>query len=158
MTTEYVIWAQMRERCTKPYNHAFSRYGGRGITICARWAVDFLNFLADMGPRPSTKHTIDRINNDGNYEPGNCRWATYTENNRNKRNNRRVVFCGREYAVSELAESRRIDPKLVISRLGRGWSVEDSVGPLRTNWNRRRVRDGSTSNTLPRPASVAHIE
>jgi hypothetical protein len=76
--SEYRIWTLMRDRCRNPKNNRWDRYGGRGISVCERWD-SFEAFLADMGPRPSLKHSIDRKNNDGNYEPGNCRWATTTE-------------------------------------------------------------------------------
>jgi hypothetical protein len=79
---DYRIWAHMIARCYGKQVHP--RYGGRGITVCERWRYSFPNFIADMGPRPTTKHSLDRINNDGNYEPGNCRWATDIEQARNK--------------------------------------------------------------------------
>ncbi len=84
---EFTTWRGMRERCRHPGNPAYANYGGRGIRVCERWEV-FENFLADMGPRPA-RHTLDRIDNDGNYEPSNCRWATYSEQLLNTRRSRR---------------------------------------------------------------------
>lgn len=83
---EYLAWINMISRCENPGLPRFPDYGGRGITICSRWRSSFEAFFADMGLRPSPRHSLDRKNNDGNYEPGNCRWATPSE----QRNNRRV--------------------------------------------------------------------
>jgi hypothetical protein len=82
---EYRIWCAMKARCTYPKSIRWMRYGGRGITVCERWLHSFEAFLADMGPCPSPKHSIDRVNNDGNYEVGNVRWATSSEQAKNKR-------------------------------------------------------------------------
>jgi hypothetical protein len=92
-TLEYGVWQAMIHRCTNPRNPQFKDYGGRGITVCERWRK-YVNFSRDMGPRPLGL-TLDRINNDGNYEPGNCRWATRSEQQRNSRPYLRNNFiCG----------------------------------------------------------------
>jgi hypothetical protein len=84
---EYYSWGNMRSRCLNPNADDYRFYGGRGITICDSWS-SFENFLRDMGPKPGPKYTLERNDSNGNYEPGNCRWATNTEQNRNKRNNK----------------------------------------------------------------------
>lgn len=96
MRAEYNSWKGIKVRCTNEKNPAFKYYGGRGISMCERWFDSFENFYADMGPKPTPKHSIDRINNDGNYEPSNCRWATAKQ----QMNNRRV---SRKNRVSETA-------------------------------------------------------
>lgn len=78
-TSEYYCWEAMTARCTNPNNPMYYRYGGRGITVCEEWKNNFKNFLSDMGNKPSSKHSIDRINNDGDYNKNNCRWATTKE-------------------------------------------------------------------------------
>lgn len=100
-SSEYRSWAHMKERCLCKTNHKYSLYGGRGIKVCKRW-MKFENFLKDMGLKPSKLHSIDRINNDGNYEPSNCRWALPKEQASNTRRN---VFIETAYGKSTLAEA-----------------------------------------------------
>ncbi len=90
---EYDVWHGMRWRCNNPKSEKYPQYGGRGIKVCARWE-NFRNFVEDMGPRPSLKHSIDRIDNNGNYEPGNCRWATSQEQGENKQNTVKLTIGG----------------------------------------------------------------
>lgn len=91
-TQIYSVWSSMRARCENTKHIAFKNYGGRGIKVCKRW-LKFENFFADMGERPTIKHSLDRRNNDGNYEPGNCRWATAKEQYHNSRRKKREKRC-----------------------------------------------------------------
>lgn len=102
MSPEYVVWSGMKERCLNPSNTTFADYGGRGITICARWLDSFESFFADMGPRPPGT-SINRIDNNGNYEPGNCRWATPKEQAGNTRRSIIVDWQGERMTVAECA-------------------------------------------------------
>lgn len=101
-TSEYRSWSAMKTRCFNRVSKGYKHYGGRGITVCARW-MKFENFLADMGKRPARK-SLDRINNDGNYEPGNCRWATALQQSINKQNSRWLTIDGIRLRVEEWAQ------------------------------------------------------
>src|SRR5690606_6056327 len=125
---EYRAWQHMRERCSNPRVHNYHRYGGRGIKVCDRWANSFENFLADMGPRPSPEHSLDRYPNpDGDYEPGNCRWATPEQQTRNRRTNKILSFKGREQTLTDWCQELDLEPSIVSTRLRRGWTVERAL-------------------------------
>lgn len=121
----YKIWVSMRERCRNPKLKGFKNYGGRGITVCERWK-SFANFLADMGEKPAGL-SLDRINNNGNYEPGNCRWADRETQSRNRRNNRRLTFDGREMTFGEWEKEKGLTHGTINDRLSRNWTVEQAI-------------------------------
>lgn len=126
-TPEHSSWTAMLKRCSDPNHAAFPRYGGRGISVCDRWLL-FENFLTDMGPRPSLQHSLDRYpNNDGNYEPGNVRWATKAEQGTNKHNNRLVTFNGETLPGSEWERRLGFGRELIYQRMDRGWSAERAI-------------------------------
>lgn len=115
----------MTRRCNSPKHPGYSNYGGRGIRVCPEWS-QFLNFLAAMGKRPKNT-TLGRINNDGNYEPGNCRWETDTQQHRNRRDNRWITHAGETLTMAEWAERIGIAQCTLGSRLGRRWPVHLAV-------------------------------
>lgn len=147
-TALYGLWCGMKTRC---YNHNFSQYkdyGGRGITVCDRWRNSFKNFYEDMGDRPEGM-TLDRIDNDGNYEPSNCRWATTTTQALNTRK-KRIVVCGETVGrISIVARENNISLPLVYGRMRCGWSLNDAlsipVGTRRRN-SRYITFNGETHN------------
>lgn len=120
---EYRSWAGMIQRCTNPRNPSFHHYGGRGIGIDPRWRA-YETFLQDMGRAPSAIHSIDRIKVNGNYEPGNCRWALPVTQANNMRTNVVLVWNGRTQTVAEWARSLGISAQTIRSRLRLGWPVE----------------------------------
>lgn len=115
-TPEYGAWLGMRQRCFNKKQHKYANYGGRGITVCERW-MDFDNFLADMGPRPSSKHSLDRIDNNGNYEPSNCRWASRTEQQNNRNVCCSLYFQGRWQTIAEWSRELGIGHSTIWERL-----------------------------------------
>ncbi len=126
-TVEFNIWSCMLARCTNPNDPAYCNYGGRGIIVCSRWLYSFENFLTDMGYRPSSDHSIDRINNDGNYEPGNCRWATAKEQANNRRNNVFYNYNGVDYSLSDISTKYNIKPTTFHQRIAVGWTVAEAI-------------------------------
>lgn len=104
-TSIYTIWSSMKSRCHHIKSDSYGNYGGRGIIVCERWRNSFENFFQDMGHRPNDKYSLERINNDGNYEPENCKWATRQEQELNKRNSIRVDYNGKIISLPQLAKN-----------------------------------------------------
>ncbi len=131
MSNSYLhsVWRDMRNRCSNPRHQAYSCYGGRGILVCSRWD-SFEAFVEDVGDRPSDRHQLDRIDNDGHYNPGNVRWVVCQANNRNKRNNVKVSWRGKTLCLSEWAERLGIKYGTLYSRYTRGWSTSRMLGTV----------------------------
>jgi hypothetical protein len=129
-TSEYQAWLRMKSRCNNPQNQDFARYGGRGIKVCKRWMDSFENFYADMGPRPRGA-SLDRYpNNDGDYAPGNTRWANQKQQCRNRSNNRLLTHNGITMCMADWADRLGIKFSILNDRINRyGWSVERALSP-----------------------------
>lgn len=147
-TEAYRVWAAMKARCYRVTSKDYPNWGGRGITVCDRWKNSFENFLEDMGDRPPG-FTIDRIDVNGNYEPGNCRWATKEQQSRNKTNNHVITFNGESACISEWAERVGIKYFTICSRLASGWTVEDSLTiPIGTTSKTWKLAPGSLADII----------
>jgi hypothetical protein len=134
---EYKSWAEMRQRCLNPKNPRFHHYGGRGISVCPRWLESFGNFFADMGLKPSSAHTLDRIDVNGNYDPSNCRWATWKQQQNNRRDTVLVEHRGEIRSVTEWSEATGIAKTSLSRYVSNGLSIAESIG---RQWSRRRAR------------------
>ena len=125
-TPEHNTWCEIRRRCEDPARDSYKTHGARGISVCERWRT-FENFFADMGYRPSNTHSIERIDNDGDYEPGNCRWATAKEQALNTRRNRIITAFGKTAPLGVFVDPRSGLYKKVLKRLDRGWEAERAL-------------------------------
>ena len=126
-TPEYKTWKNIKQRCFNENIPCYSRYGGRGIIVDERWVNSFDNFLEDMGQRPSDQHSIERQNNDGNYEPNNCIWATIEEQANNRSTNTYYVFEGESLTVAQIARETGIPATNLRARLSRGRTIEEAT-------------------------------
>ena len=124
---EYGIWKGMKKRCCQSSRKDYPNYGGCGITVCDKWRSSFAAFFTDMGLRPTPKHSIDRIDGTGNYEPDNCRWATSAEQNRNRSDNCNLTFEGETMCQSDWAERYGLTKTTLWCRLKKGWSIKDAL-------------------------------
>ncbi len=132
----YRTWVTMKQRCYNPRFHKYADYGARGIKVCERWRDSFEAFLGDMGPKPSPRHTLDRKENDGDYTPENCRWATSLEQGANKRSNVRLEYDGRTQSISEWARELGIKAGTISYRIRKGWSVAETLTKVPAYGNR----------------------
>ena len=137
---DYRCWTAMKTRCLNPHSKDFPRYGGAGIALCERWK-SFQSFWDDMGPSPTLHHQIERINNAGDYEPSNCRWATVSEQARNRRSNMLITHNGETLTAVEWADRLGVERHVVARRIRKGWPPKAAVTtPIMKRTERRRFR------------------
>ena len=124
---EHRAWVHMKQRCTNPNKREWPHYGGRGIKVCDEWMVSFTAFYEHLGPRPSDKHSVDRIDVNGNYEPGNVRWATQQEQIDNTNVVRMITLNGKTQSISAWEREMGLSKGAVRSREKAGWSIEEAI-------------------------------
>ncbi len=140
-TSNYNVWMTMKSRCYNPNNPKYHRYGGRGITMCDYWKNSVVAFNSDMGERPSSKHSIERVDNDGCYCKENCTWATNKEQSRNRSNNKHFQYKGEILLLSDLVQKTGVNINTFLDRLRKGWGVETAADtkPLKLRRNNANV-------------------
>lgn len=127
-SSEYHTWARAKVRCYNKHNQSYPNYGGRGITMCDRWLYSFENFINDLGLKPTAKHSLDRINNNGNYEPSNCRWATSKEQIQNRRTSINLELNGIKKPLLHWAKEYNFPYKILHQRIYRdGLSLKEAL-------------------------------
>lgn len=137
-TPEHTAWYHMKDRCSNPKNNRYHRYGGRGIVVCPEWQDDFEQFLKDMGPRPSEKHSLERDDTDGNYEPSNCRWATEEEQANNTSTNHMIPYQGRVQSIARWARELGFTKEVLYCRLlNYKWPVEKAFTQPVRKWSKK---------------------
>ena len=169
-TPEYRAWKDMLGRCRNSRHRQYPNYGGRGIRVCDEWLHDFVAFYNHVGPRPSARHSIDRIDNDGNYEPGNVRWATRKMQNANMRTNCLLTYNGETLPCSVWACRMGIDNATLRHRLRVGWPLEKALMQRPSRFTTellqsipRRLAMGESGAAIARSlhisdATVSHIK
>lgn len=124
---EFKAWSAMKSRCNNPTHADYTNYGGRGISVCSQWVSSFESFLRDVGKRPSTRHSIDRIDNDGNYNLDNCRWSTACEQSRNRRSTKWITHGVETRTQTEWSLTLSENPGIVSRRINTGWTEAQAV-------------------------------
>lgn len=142
-TPEHACWLGIHDRCRNPKNKAYRFYGARGIRVAPEWS-EFMRFLADVGPRPSPAHSLDRIDTRRGYEPGNCRWATKDVQMNNMTSNRFLDYRGKRLTVTQWARIAGMKSSTLRRRLDGGWQVEDALWApesARSRWHKKKLRE-----------------
>ena len=142
-TPMYKLWLNIKDRCLNPKNPYFHNYGGRGIKICKAWAESFMEFQEAMGPRPTPAHTLDRMNNDGDYEPGNMAWATKKQQANNTRKNVNLTFNSRTQTLAQWAAEIGVVPSTLHYRINQGGMTVEAA--LTTPYRRGRRKQEATA-------------
>jgi hypothetical protein len=156
-TVEYRTWISLRNRCLSPANKQYQNYGARGIKVCKRWD-SYTNFLSDMGRRPSPNHSIDRIDNNGDYEPSNCKWATKKEQASNRRNSHWIIVDNKKILLTDLARSLKIRHTTLNERIKKGWSIKRILStPVKRSLYAFNLKAGSRVYKNKTPIEVADI-
>lgn len=140
----------MKRRCYNPRSVGYKDYGGRGVVVCDRWKSPpdgYSNFIADMGYRPSENHSIDRIDNSGNYEPANCRWVLRAEQANNKRSSRMIEAFGESLTAAQWSRRFGVHGTAIVSRLKCGWSNEDAVSKPYVYRKVKRTLEGTPAQS-----------
>ena len=151
-TPEHNVWCRMNQRCYDHNSQDFQNYGGRGIAVCETWRSSFSNFLADMGERPSLKHSIERLDNNLGYHPENCVWATRYVQQRNKRNSMLITYKGQTLCPIDWAPIVGIDEGTIRWRITHGWSAEKTLTQPSHLYHHKSPHINSTT-----PQPLAHL-
>lgn len=157
---EYAAWEHMKARCENPSDSRFHCYGARGIKVCERWRGEngFQNFIADMGLKPGRGYSIDRINNDGDYEPSNCKWSTDNEQANNKSNNIYISYQGETKTLKEWSRELGLDYKNLWERMKYyGWSFEKTIKTKKRETVSRLVEYNGATKTLAQWCHELHL-
>lgn len=155
-TKVYHCWESMKSRCYRQKDKSYSRYGGRGIKICDRWLNSFENFLEDMG-EPNKNETLDRIDNDGDYTPENCRWADSKTQSNNRRNTTKLTLGEVTHSLSKWSEITGIRADCIRSRLEDGWSIEEALKRPAKARNKRIITFNGVTHSISEWAKITGL-
>lgn len=148
-TAEYKVWSHLISRCTNPKDKSYKDYGGRGISVSPSWLSSFTSFLRDVGPRPTSKHSLDRTNNNGNYDSENAHWILRSKQNRNKRSNKVLSIGSESLCLVDWVERTTLLYHTVKRRLMYGWTPEEALGFVPHQDKRKIPKSSNTKLTLP---------